>query len=72
MERMIFMNSAKNSYNGQTAISEEIPINNTSTKAILNAQTAFEGAAEKMDISNEDDVQKLVGEMRKNAPQNVS
>lgn len=72
MERMIYMNFTKNSFNGQTAISEEPPVNNTSTKAILNTQTAFEGAAEKMGVSNEDDVQKLVDEMRKNAPQNVS
>ena len=48
----------------------EIVINNASAKAIYKA--AFEGAAEKMGVSNEDDVQALVDEMRKGTSQSVS
>ena len=47
-------------------------INNASAKAIYKAQAAFEGAAEKMGVSNEDDVQALVDEMRKGTSQSVS
>ena len=50
----------------------EIVINNASAKAIYKAKAAFEGAAEKMGVSNEDDVQALVDEMRKGTSQSVS
>lgn len=50
----------------------EIVINNASAKAIYKAQAAFEGAAEKIGVSNEDDVQALVDEMRKGTSQSVS
>ena len=50
----------------------EIVINTASVKAIYKAQAAFEGAAEKMGVSNEDDVQALVDEMRKGTSQSVS
>lgn len=50
----------------------EIVINNASAKAIFKAQTAFEGAVEKMGISDEDDVQALVDEIRKGTSQNIS
>jgi AbrB family looped-hinge helix DNA binding protein len=42
----------------------EIVINNASSQAIYKAQKAFEGVAEQMGISNEDDVQELVNEVR--------
>lgn len=43
----------------------EVVINNASTQAISKAQKAFEGVAEQMGVSNEDDVQALVDEVRK-------
>jgi AbrB family looped-hinge helix DNA binding protein len=42
----------------------EIVINNASSQAIYKAQKAFEGVAEQMGVSNEDDVQALVNEVR--------
>jgi AbrB family looped-hinge helix DNA binding protein len=42
----------------------EIVINNASAQAIYKAQKAFEGVAEQMGVSNEDDVQALVNEIR--------
>jgi AbrB family looped-hinge helix DNA binding protein len=42
----------------------EIVINNASAQAIYKAQKAFEGVAEQMGVSNEDDVQTLVNEVR--------
>ena len=42
----------------------EIVINNASATAILNAQKAFEGVAEAIGVSNEDDVQALVDKVR--------
>lgn len=42
----------------------EIVISNASSKAIRKAQAAFSGAAEAMGISNEDDIQALVDEVR--------
>lgn len=42
----------------------EIVIRNASSKAIRKAQAAFSGAAEAMGISNEDDIQALVDEVR--------
>jgi AbrB family looped-hinge helix DNA binding protein len=42
----------------------EIVINNASAQAIYKAQKAFEGVAEQMGVNNEDDVQKLVNEIR--------
>lgn len=50
----------------------EIVINNASAEAIYKAQAAFEGAAKKMEVSNEDDVQVLVDEIRKGTSQNIS
>lgn len=47
----------------------EIVIHNASARAVYKAQAAFEGAAEKMGVANEDDVQALVDEMRKGTPQ---
>jgi AbrB family looped-hinge helix DNA binding protein len=44
--------------------SGEIVINNASAQAIYKAQKAFEGVAEQMGVSNEDDVQSLVDEVR--------
>ena len=42
----------------------DIVISNASAQAIRKAQVAFAGAAEEMGISNEDDVQALVDEVR--------
>ena len=42
----------------------EVVISNASSKAIRKAQAAFAGAAEDMGVSDEDDVQALVDEMR--------
>ena len=42
----------------------EIVVNNASSKAIRKAQAAFAGAAEDMGVSDEDDVQALVDEVR--------
>ena len=80
------MNLAKISSNGQITVPVEIRRllglksgdkvlffqNNNGEIVINNAQAAFEGAAEKMGVSNEDDVQALVDEMRKGTSQSVS
>lgn len=88
-ERMIHMNLAKISANGQITVpaeirrllglrsgdkilffqnkSGEVVISNASAQAIFKAQKAFEGVAEQMGVSNEDDVQALVDEVRKGA-----
>lgn len=42
----------------------EIVISNASSQAIQKAQAAFSGAAEFMGISDEDDIQSLVNEVR--------
>ena len=42
----------------------EIVINNASVEAIYKAQRAFAGVAEDIGVFNEDDVQKLVNEVR--------
>lgn len=42
----------------------EIVINNASATAILKAQKAFEGVAEKMGVKDEDEIQALVDELR--------
>lgn len=42
----------------------EIVISNASAQAILKAQSAFSGAAKAMNITNEDDIQALVNEVR--------
>lgn len=42
----------------------EIVISNASSEAIRKAQAAFAGAAEAMGVSDEDDIQALVDEMR--------
>lgn len=42
----------------------EIVISNASSQAIRKAQAAFSGAAEFMGISDEDDIQSLVNEVR--------
>lgn len=42
----------------------EVVISNASTQAIHKAQAAFTGAAEAMGITNEDDIQELVDEVR--------
>ncbi len=42
----------------------EIVIDNASMRAIYNAQKAFEGVAEQMGVSDENDVQALVDEIR--------
>lgn len=42
----------------------EIVISNASSKAIRKAQAAFSGGAEAIGISNEDDIQALVDEVR--------
>lgn len=42
----------------------EIVVSNASAEAIRKAQTAFAGSAEAMGISNEDDIQALVDEVR--------
>lgn len=42
----------------------EIVISNASAAAIRKAQDAFSGAAEAMDVYNEDDIQALVDEVR--------
>ena len=50
----------------------EIVINNASAQAIYKAQKAFEGVAEQMGVYNEDDVQILVDEVRKNNSRSAS
>jgi hypothetical protein len=52
---MVFMNLAKISANDQITVPAQ---------AIYKAQKAFEGVAEQMGVSNEDDVQALVNEVR--------
>ena len=42
----------------------DVVINNASAKAIYKAQSAFAGIAEELGVQNEDDVQKLVDEIR--------
>ncbi len=42
----------------------EIVIDNASTRAVLTAQAAFDGAAERMNLSGEEDAQKLIDEVR--------
>ena len=42
----------------------EVVINNASATAILNAQKAFEGVAKEFGINSEEDVQRLVNEVR--------
>lgn len=42
----------------------EIVINNASAQAIYSAQKSFEGIAAQIGVDNEDDVQKLVDEVR--------
>lgn len=42
----------------------EIVVSNASAKAIRKAQAAFSGAAETMGVSNEDDIQALVNQVR--------
>lgn len=42
----------------------EVVINNASTTAIRKAQKAFEGVAEQLGLKDEDDVQKMIDEMR--------
>ena len=42
----------------------EIVVSNASAQAIRRAQTAFAGVAETMGLSDEDDVQALVNEVR--------
>lgn len=47
----------------------EVVINNASSQAIHKAQKAFAGVAEQMGVYNEEDVQALVDEIRKNTLQ---
>jgi len=42
----------------------EVVINNASSTAIMNAQKAFDGAAKDFGVNSEDDVQRLVDEVR--------
>lgn len=42
----------------------EIVLSNASAQAIRKAQAAFEGAAEEIGVSSEDDVQAIIDEMR--------
>jgi len=42
----------------------QITIDNASARAVYRAQTAFEGAAERMGIVSEEDVQTLIDEIR--------
>jgi AbrB family looped-hinge helix DNA binding protein len=42
----------------------EVVINNASATAIINAQKAFEGAAKDFGVNSEEDVQRLVDEVR--------
>jgi AbrB family looped-hinge helix DNA binding protein len=42
----------------------EVMINNASATAIINAQKAFEGANKDFSINSEDDVQRLIDEVR--------
>ena len=47
----------------------EVVINNASSQAIYKTQKAFAGVAEQMGVYNEEDVQALVDEIRKNTLQ---
>jgi AbrB family looped-hinge helix DNA binding protein len=42
----------------------EVIINNASATAIINAQKAFEGAAKDFGVTSDDDVQRLIDEVR--------
>jgi AbrB family looped-hinge helix DNA binding protein len=42
----------------------EVVINNASATAIFNAQKAFEGASQEFGVNSEEDVQRLVDEVR--------
>ena len=42
----------------------EVVINNASSTAIMNAQKAFDGAAKDFGVNSEEDVQRLVDEVR--------
>ena len=42
----------------------EVVINNASSTAIINAQKAFDGAANDFGVKSEDDVQRLVNDVR--------
>lgn len=42
----------------------QMTIGNASDQAIYEAQTAFEGVAERLNVKDEEDVQKLVDEVR--------
>ena len=42
----------------------EVVINNASATAIINAQKAFKGAAKDFGVNSEEDVQRLVDEVR--------
>ena len=42
----------------------EVIINNASTTAIINAQKAFKGAARDFGVKSEEDVQRLIDEVR--------
>jgi len=42
----------------------EVVINNASATAIINAQKAFKGAAREFGVNSEEDVQRLVDEVR--------
>jgi len=42
----------------------EVVINNASASAIINAQKAFKGAAREFGVDSEEDVQRLVDEVR--------
>lgn len=86
MERLMIMNLAKISANGQITVpieirrslglkpgdkilffqkqDGEVVLSNVSAQAIQKAQIAFNGAAEAMGISSEEDVMKLVDEVR--------
>jgi AbrB family looped-hinge helix DNA binding protein len=44
--------------------SGEVVLDNASAGALYKAQNAMEGAAERLGLQNEDDVQKLVDEVR--------
>ena len=44
----------------------EVIINNASSTAIINAQKAFEGVAEDFSVNSEEDVQRLVNDVRYN------
>jgi AbrB family looped-hinge helix DNA binding protein len=48
----------------------EIVINNASATAIINAQKAFEGAAKEFGVNSDEDVQRLVDEVRYNEKNN--